>query len=171
MTCAAFDAQLEDYLAGRLPVAAAEALEAHAAECARCAPILEAQSRLDLALPRELTPDPRLREEVLARIASRGSAAQRRRWFVPVAIAAGVLLVLNLTRPPVKSGQRRPVYGSPAALAAESADAQFLQLDAARAELRAAIVKAPGDVTLQRALERLDAQRRSLENLIREFES
>jgi hypothetical protein len=94
-----------------------------------------------------------------------------RRWVIPTAIAAGLLVVFGLTRPPVKSGQAPPTAGSPAAIAAERADGQFQQLDAARAELREALRSSPGDAGLRQALDRLDAQRRSLENLVQEFES
>jgi hypothetical protein len=162
---------LERYLAGALPADQAEALEAHAGACDRCATILEARSRIEVAWPTERTPDASVRQAVLARIQQHERAQRRRRWAIPVSIAATLLVVFGLTRPPVKSGQRPPVAGSPAALAVERADGEFRRLDAARAELREAIAKQPGDVMLQRALQRLDAQRQSLEHLVREFES
>lgn len=169
--CAALDAQLERYLAGTLSPGEADALELHAAECERCGPVLEARSRLDWSLIKEVAPDPLHRDRIMAQVASRRQATRRRQWFLPVAMAASALLAFGLMRPSVKSGQRSPVAGSPAAIAAERADGEFRQLDAARAELRDAIAKAPNDPMLQRALQRLDAQRKSLESLIREFES
>jgi hypothetical protein len=169
-TCRSFDAHLEAYLAGHLAAAEAEALEIHAAACDRCGPVMESRTRLPERLPLEVTPAPSHRQHVLERL---GAQRTRRRgvWWVPVAIAAGLVLAFGLMRPPVKSGQGPPVHGSPAAIAAERADGEFRQLDAARAELRDAIAKRPGDPMLQRALQRLDAQRKSLENLIQEFES
>ena len=171
ITCAALDTRLESYLAGRLSSAEAEALEAHAGGCERCAELLEHRSRLPVRLPREVPPAPADREAMLVAIGSRGKAVRRSHWFVPTAIAAGLLLAFSMLMPTAKSGQRRALAGSPAALAAERADGEFRQLDAARAELRAALVDAPDDPMLQRTLDRLDAQRRSLENLIREFET
>jgi anti-sigma factor RsiW len=171
ITCTVLDSQLESYLAGRLGAAEAEALEAHAGGCERCAELLEQRSRLTIQLPREVQPAPATREAVLAAIGARGKVARRNRWFVPAAIAAGLLLAFSVMMPTTKSGQRRTFAGSPAALAAERADGEFQQLDAARAELRAALVAAPDDPMLRRTLDRLDAQRRSLENLIREFET
>ena len=170
-TCAIVEAQLEQYLSGGLSASDSEALELHAAECAHCGPIMEARTRLDQVLPKEVAPDPARRTVVLAAVASRRAASRRRRWWVPVATAAGLLLAFGLLRPNTKSGQLPPVAGSPAAIAAERADGEFRQLDAARAELREAITKSPGDPMLVRALERLDAQRKSLEHLIQEFES
>ena len=170
-TCATVAAQLEPYLAGQLSEADSEALELHASECDRCGPLLEERGRLDLALAREVAIDPVHRDRVMTRIASRQRAVTRRQWWVPVAMAASALLVFGLLRPPVKSGQGPVVEGSPAAIAAERADGEFRHLDAARAELRDAIAKSPDDPMLHRALERLDAQRKSLENLIREYES
>lgn len=170
-TCTVFDARVELYLAGELSPGEVEALEQHASECERCGPVMESRTRLDQALGKELAPDPVHRDVVLAAVAARRSRSRRRQWWVPAAMAAGVLMALGLLRPDVKSGQRPPVEGSPAALAAERADGEFRQLDAARAELRDAIAKSPSDPMLLRALERLDAQRKSLENLIQEFES
>jgi hypothetical protein len=170
-TCAVFDAQMERYLSGSLSAAEAEALELHAGECERCGPVMESRTRLERVLPPELVPDPARRDAVLTAIATRTHQARRGRWWVPAVMAAGLMLAFGLTRPRAKSGQLPPVAGSPAAIAAERADGEFRQLDAARAELRDAIAKSPRDPVLLRALERLDAQRKSLENLIQEFES
>jgi hypothetical protein len=169
--CSALNTQLDAYLAGRLGNAGAEALEAHAAGCERCGDLLEARSRLPVSLPRELPPDPGGRETLLVAIRARGTGRQRVRWWVPTAIAAGLLLALGVTMPTTKSGQGPVLAGSPGALAADRADAEFQQLDAARAELRAALVEAPGDPMLRQTLDRLEAQRRALENLILEFET
>ena len=142
------------YLAGGLPTDAMEAFEAHAGECDRCAAILERRSRLEQVLPREVTPDPHQRSRVLDRVATMQRAQRRRRWAIPMTIAASLVVVFGLTRPQVKSGQRPPVAGSPAAIAAERADGEFQRLDAAREELRAALAEQPGDAMLQRALQR-----------------
>lgn len=171
MSCAMLDSQLEDYLVGRLAPRDAERVEAHAGECERCAAILEDRSRLTVTLPHEVVPEPRHRDAVLARVSAQRKTRRRAQWFIPTAIAAGLLLAFSMIMPTTKSGQRRAPAGSPGALAVERADGEFHQLDAARAELRDAIAKAPNDPMLQRSLQRLDAQRRSLENLIREFES
>ncbi len=171
ITCVVVDAQLDRYLTGALPSSESDALELHASTCERCGPMLEERGRLDVLLARELPLEPAARDLVMTRIASQPRTTGRRHWWVPVAMAASVLLAVSVTRPGVKSGQRPQVAGSPAAIAAERADGEFRHLDAAQAELRDAIAKAPHDAMLQRALERLDAQRKSLENLIREFES
>jgi hypothetical protein len=171
MTCAELDARLPRYLDGTLEPEACEALEIHAGDCERCAPILEERTRRSVPLAFELAPGASHREAVLARVARSPHSVRSRRWAIPMAIAAGLLVVFGLTRPPVKSGQAPPAAGSPAAIAAERADGQFQQLDAARAELREALRSSPGDPGLQQALDRLDAQRRSLENLVQEFES
>jgi hypothetical protein len=170
ITCAACDAQVDAYLGGRLSEAEAAALELHASECDRCGPMLESRTRLPLALSVEVAPDPLHRERVLAQV-HRRRGRRRATWWVPVAVAAGLVLAFGLMRPPVKSGQGPAIAGSPAAIAAERADGEFQQLDAARAELRDALAKSPRDPMLLRALERLDAQRKSLENLVQEFES
>jgi hypothetical protein len=169
--CEVLGQQLDRYLAGQLSDVEATALEQHAAGCERCGPLLETRSRLDQRLTTEVSPDPADRRRVLDRIVARRSARRGRRWVMPLAIAAGLVLAFGLTRPPVKSGQRPTIEGLPAAMAAERADSEFRRLDAARAELRDALAKQPGDPILQQALERLDAQRKSMENLIREFES
>ena len=57
------------------------------------------------------------------------------------------------------------------ALAIERADAELKALDAAEAELSAALRAAPGDGDLQTALSRIVLQRKALEALIKEFES
>jgi hypothetical protein len=169
--CEVLGQQLDRYLAGQLPDVEATALEEHAAGCERCGPLVETRSRLDQRLPTEVSPDPADRKRVLDRIVARGRARRRRRWVMPVAIAAGLVLAFGLTRPPVKSGQRPPADWLPATMAAERADGEFRRLDAARAELRDALTRQPGDPMLEQALARLDAQRKAMENLIREFES
>ena len=127
--CSTVDAQLDAYLRGSLPEAEATALERHAAECARCGPLVEERSRLDLLLPKEVAPPPHQRERVLARVAAHGRS-HRARWWIPAAMAAGLLLAIGLMRPPAKHGQRPATPGLPAAMAAERADGEFQRLDA-----------------------------------------
>lgn len=171
MDCAQRDALLPEYLAGRLDADQAEAFEEHAAHCARCAPIVEAATRPGFTLPAELAPPDLVRRRVLEAI-DRGAGARSGfpRWILPAAAAALVLLVLNLGAPPRKSGQV-PVRTPSSAMAAERADAELKALDAAEAELSAALRASPDDGDLKAALSRLALQRKSLEALIKEFES
>ncbi len=168
--CTALDAHLADYLAGRLDDATASALERHAGECDRCAALLEARTRLDVTLPPELDPPPALRAAILAH-PPRRRPARRVRWLVPPALAAMLLLGLMFTRPVTKGAQGRPVENVPGAMAASRADGEFARLATARGEVAAALRASPGDRALQDALDRLDNQRRTLENIVREYES
>lgn len=168
--CPALDAHLDDYLAGRLDEATATALEAHAGGCDRCAGLLEARTRLDIALPSEIEPPPALRAAVLAHVPRR-VGFRRARWLVPPALAAMLLLGLMLTRPVTKGAQARPSDNLPGAMAASRADGEFARLAKARGEVAAALRASPGDPALQDALDRLDNQRRILEDIVREYES
>lgn len=164
------DTRLDAYLAGALTAAEAEALEAHAAECEACAALLDARTRLPITqLAREIVPDPAVRDAVMQAV--RALPRQRAsRWLLPAAIAAGVLVAITLARPPVK-GAQSPVSVLTASLAEERTRGQLQQLDAAREEIRLALVDAPDDLDLLAARDRLAAQRNALANLVKEFSS
>lgn len=164
--CRELDRRLADYLAGRLDDAAATALEEHAAECERCAARLEVATRLPVTLPGEVAPPAAVRAAVLERIAPK----DHRRWWVPAAIAATLVIGFALTRPADKRAMI-PHSANPAAIAAARADGEFARLAAARTEIVAALREAPGDADLEAALARLDVQRRQLEAILREFET
>lgn len=170
ITCAAFDAQIGAYLACGLTVREAEALESHAAECDRCGPILEVRGRLDVALPPELPVAGSHRAMVLSRVAMNRRDRKHSRWLIPTTIAAGLVMVFALATPGTKSAQRSGMSPS-GQLATSRADAQFKELEAARAELTRALADAPDDPHLKSALSRLDAQRRALASLVKEFDS
>lgn len=171
MDCAQVDALLPEYLSGRLDADRADAFEEHAAHCARCAPIVDAATRTGVTLPAELAPPDLVRRRVLEAIDARPRArAGLPRWAIPAVAAALVLIALNLGAPPRKSGQV-PMRTPSSALAIERADAELKALDAAEAELSAALRTAPGDGDLQTALSRIVLQRKALEALIKEFES
>ncbi len=166
--CTTLDRQLDDYLAGRLAEEDAVALESHAGGCDRCAALLEPLTRLDVTLPLELTPPPELRSAVLAVVAPR---SRRFRWLIPPAIAAALLLAFAIATPTPKSALAPPEPDRSAQLAARRADREFRQLAVARREVEAALASSPASGELRDALARLDAQRRALENLVREFDS
>ncbi len=170
MNCDDLDRLLADYLAGRLDDPTAIALEEHAGGCAGCAERLEASTRLPLALPRDVAPPAAVRQAVLDRITASRSPARQRRWWVPAAIAATLVIGFAVTRPASKSAMI-PRSANPAAIAASRADGEFTRLDAARREIEAALRASPGDADLEAALARLDAQRRQLANIVMEFES
>lgn len=162
------DGQLADYLAGRLAEADAEALEAHAGSCERCGALLEAATRLELDLSAAVAPPPEIRAAVLGQLHPR--RLPTRRWLVPAAIAATLVIGFALTRPTPKSAMI-PRSANPAAIAASRADGEFDRLATARREVEAALRVDPGNGELEAALVRLDDQRRRLERLVMEFES
>jgi hypothetical protein len=168
--CTRLDEALPAYLAGRLAAADAEALEAHAGDCARCGPKLEAATRLDLALPIEIAPPDLVRARVLAAVRPGTRASRVPRWVIPAVAAAMALVVINLSLPRRK-GAQAPVRSPSAALAVERADAQFKALDAAERELTAALRASPADASLKDALARLAMQRKALQALVKEYDS
>jgi anti-sigma factor RsiW len=167
--CDTLDRQFDEYLAGRLAPEAAQAIEDHAGACERCAPMVEQRTRLTVALPVEVSPPAGLREAVLHHVVAHPRGRQRR-WLVPAAIAAGLVIGFALLRPTPKRAMM-PASANPAAMAAARADGEFHRLATARSEVEAALRQSPGDAELEAALVRLDAQRRRLENLVLEFES
>lgn len=88
-----------------------------------------------------------------------------------MAIAAGVVLTALVLTPERKPAQQPAGEGSPAALARASAAPPLAMLDAAAAELSAALEAAPNDPGLEDALARLESQRSSLLTLVEEFDS
>lgn len=69
-TCQQMEANVDAYLAGALSSEASEALEAHAAECARCGPLLETRTRLPYAFAPEIAPPGAVRARVLSGVES-----------------------------------------------------------------------------------------------------
>lgn len=167
--CTDLDRRLADYLAGRLDPTAAAALEDHAGACDRCAALLEEATRPAVDLAPEVAPPAAVRASVMARV-TRASRRRERRWLVPTAIAATLVIGFALTRPAPKRAMV-PRSANPALIAAARADGEFERLAMARREVEAALRDAPGDPELEAALARLDSQRRQLEHMVLEFES
>lgn len=165
------EADRDAYLRGRLTSEALEAFEAHASGCEPCGAALEAATRLPWTVPQELPPPPDLRPRVLAARPRRRRSRPARRWWAPVAIAAGVVITALVLTPERKPAQAVPELAASAALARARASQPLAMLDAAEAELTTALAAAPGDPGLEDALARLASQRRSLLTLVEEFES
>jgi hypothetical protein len=164
------DSRIDAYLAGSPSVDPFE-IEAHAAECPACARLLEAHTRLPVEqLPREIVPDPAVRAAVMAGIGSR-SSSRARRWLMPVAIAAGLIVAFGVLRPPVKNAEPVPGAAVTEAIAMERFGTQLELLDNALKEIRSALETAPDDPDLLAAIERLEDQRTALTNLMKEFTS
>ncbi len=151
--CASFEELLDDYVDGLLDRETRTRVEAHAAACAGCARLLEAQRELLRAtagLPREIPPSrdllPGIRRAVhRASGSSRRSPAYGQPWWIGLAaallIAAGLMLVYGLSRPTsvgIASEDSTPPIARPASL---PADFRQLELEYERAteELLAAI--------------------------------
>lgn len=169
--CHQFDSMLASYLDGQASDSDAEWLERHAGECERCAAVLESATRPTLLLPREIAPPMAVRDAVLGSIAGSSRGRLRARWFVPTAIAAGLLVAFMLLQPAPKAAETRESSNPSAALAADRAAYDLGVLDAAHDELSQALRNAPGDQRIADALGRLESQRRFLESLVLEFES
>lgn len=156
--CVTLEARIATYLAGGLGPTEAEALEDHAASCARCAELLERRTRLPIALPRELPPPVATRAATLRRIAVAGRRRRTRRVALPAAIAASLLLVWGATRPADKAAMMRARESlGPLAMAESRAFAEFEALATARREVEAALAEATPD-----GRERLEARRARL---------
>ncbi len=196
--CAAFDATLVDYLAGRLTERAAERIEAHAAECVRCECVLELATRVpdaDFAPP---LPDV-VRTSVLAAVYAQPRSAATTAvgtltpsWRWPIAggalLAAAATLVLIArapeTREPRGDSARasittppEPRYGGNAAmesaarLASDRARSEFESLDAAAREIEGALQASPGDAELRVYLSAVRARRSELAQRVSEATS
>lgn len=219
LACVEVDAALPDYLAGRLDETAAEAVETHAASCARCEALLERGSReaLDaVASVAAFAPPlpPTLRAETMAAVAratppgGRATARAWRRWggagSALLAAAAVLVVVVRVhgtdagALPDALSGTASratarladgagqvvadsgpvaneplmaPVMRRAARLAGEPAQGEFQALDAAAAELEAALEAAPDDATLRDGLASVRARRAELTRQVREAAS
>lgn len=172
MYCHDVDDQLPGYLAGTLSEIAALELEAHAAECARCATLVEERTRIPLRLAVDVAPPAHVRTATLSRVGRQRRIQGLRRW-VPVAVAATVVLALALGRPQSKSAMMRArETHSPLAMAESRAFEEFQRLAAARAELTGALTSATPDdrLRLEEALHRIDQQYQRLVTLVQEFE-
>lgn len=199
--CAAFDARQAAYLAGVLREAEAEQHEAHAAVCARCEAQLEAATRVPVAsfapvLPPALRAST-LAAVSSARAPRAGGAMHRAltRWGVAggAMLAAAAALVMVVRRdavPPAADAvvdvaivdsnripgmdddlALRPSMRRAAHVAGEPARAEFQQLDAAAAELEAALVAAPDDRDLRDGLASVRARRDELSRRVKEASS
>ncbi|MES2521799.1 MAG: zf-HC2 domain-containing protein [Gemmatimonadota bacterium] len=198
--CAAFDASLPGYLAGRLNEADAIELETHAAECERCEAILETATRRDVTafappLPAEL------RSATLAAVGSgadaplvRSISASRgaRRWRIGgsvAALAAAAALALMVSRRDTTDTYGpegvvprtldtasaafggNPVQQGAARLASEGARAEFESLDAAAHEIEQALQAAPDDPELRSYLSSVRARRDELAQRVKQATS
>lgn len=144
MTCSELDQQLDDFLDGRLPAAAAAAVEAHLASCGDCRAQAEALRRVlavAAALPREIRPAHTLWPAIAARLPARHAvvplrSTHQRRW-IPLAAAATVLIAVTalltarLVREPPQLAEDP---GTAAAAAAQLAAAREYELAAADLE-------------------------------------
>lgn len=184
-SCADFDRDLPSYLEGALADAEAERLEAHAAECARCEPLMEAATRradtFAPALPWTV------RDATLNTIAiSRVNDAHRirARWLTGTGVlAAAALLSIFVSRESPVSvvdsarGVREavvadnPMVRIASQLADDEAKAQFAELDAAASELEIALVTAPNDRELRAYLNSVRARRDELARRVKEAKS
>lgn len=193
--CAACDAGLADYLAGRMSERDAERVEAHAAGCARCERILDRATRIPVAdfvpsLPvaaranvlAAVTP-PARRTQSGARIAS---------WRGPLAggalLAAAAALLLIARSPSTSEPQGDSARASrdrlpdlsydgnaamerAARLASDRAQAEFESLDAAAREIEGALQVSPGDADLRAYLSTVRARRGELMQRVKEATS
>lgn len=172
--CVTLEASIGAYLAGRLAPAEAEAIEAHAASCDRCAELLEARTRLPVALPREVPPPTATRAATLRRVAVATRRRRTRRVVLPTAIAASLLVVWGVTRPADKAAMMRAREAlSPMAMAESRAFAEFEALATARREVEEALAEAPPEARqrLEAQRDRLARQYDQLVALVQAFES
>jgi hypothetical protein len=98
MTCEQFDLLLDDYLERKLDAAMAGAAADHLATCAACrvrTDELRALLAAAATLPRDIQPPRNLWPEIAARLASRQPRALTWKRWVPLAIAATVLVAVT----------------------------------------------------------------------------
>ena len=196
--CATFDATLPDYLAERCTDREADAVEAHAAACARCEAMLDGATQVAVTSFAPPIPE-RVRASTLATIAAmpphtagRLTAAFRSapRWrlgagLALMAAAAAIVIVAR----PADYGVRRPpnqlevaapaaqLYGRNAAmqraaqLASDRARGEFESLDAAAQELERALQVDPGDAGLRDYLSAVRARHSELMHRVKEATS
>jgi len=172
--CVALDARIGAYLAGRLAPDEAEAIEAHAASCDRCAELLEARTRLTVALPRELPPPIATRTATLRRAAIATRRRRTRRVVLPAAIAASLLVAWGVTRRADKAAVMRSREAlSPLPMAESRAFAEFEALATARREVEEAVAQASPEARqrLEAQRDRLARQYDQLVALVQAFES
>ena len=109
MSCAEVRARLHAYVDGELPVSEITALDAHCAECERCAPLVHDERAFRLLLrrqPREPAP-PELRAKIHRRLRRERRVTTARPWVlvsaaaVAAAIVASVLLPSTRQTPPL----------------------------------------------------------------------
>ncbi len=165
MTCAELDLDIDAYLRGDLDDQRATELELHAASCARCEAVLDAAT-IPGVMP-DIAPPPTLRADTLAAVQRARTAHGRRRWTLPVGVAAAAVLVLMVLQPAPKRAADNP--GNPVTSIAESrARPELAELDAAERELNAALQAEPDDADLRGYLAAVTARRAALTRLVRE---
>ncbi|MEO5825579.1 MAG: zf-HC2 domain-containing protein [Gemmatimonadales bacterium] len=164
MRCADANA-VRRYLAGELDPGDAISLELHAAGCAACgAQLLAAVIPGVTGLPREIAPPRGLRDATLA--AMQRAHPRRRRWIVPVALAAAAAVVLMVIQPAPKKAATR--LNPTAAVAARRAQPELAALDRAEQELVDALAASPDDPELHAYLTTVQARRAAIARLVRE---
>jgi hypothetical protein len=170
MTCERVSAQLVAYLAGVLPEAEAASIEVHASGCARCEAALEAATRIDVAAFAPAVPTDR-RAHILAAVAAT-TVAPSRRWRGLAAVAAVATMAAALV---LMTERRAPNAASTlagaTAMARAQAASEFQSLDAAAAELEAALKAAPTDTDVQSYLDAVRARRAELVEKVAEAAS
>jgi anti-sigma factor RsiW len=172
--CAGLAARVDGYLAGTLPPGDAEALEAHAAGCDRCAVTLEACTRLPMALSREVPAPDAVRAATLRRVREAHRRRRIRRVVIPAALAASMVLAWGVTRPADKAAMMRARESqSPMAMAESRAVPEFEALARARATVERALAEAPPAERprLEAERARLARQYDRFVTLVQEFET
>jgi hypothetical protein len=189
--CAALDQSLDRYLAGGLAEQDALALEEHAAGCAACGAALEAATRRDWcfapAVPealRHTTLD--AVERKAAQMRTRSSRNHRIIGYVTglSSLAAAVLIAVllrssssapsadgNVASTESLSAEGAGVVAVVERIAGETAKSEFIALDAAAAELSAALTRAPEDLELLEYLAAIRARRNELQRRVAEAAS
>ncbi len=105
MTCSEFEARLQLYVDGELPLVETGAADAHAAECSRCAGRVHGERgfrRLLRRQPREAAP-PELRARIVDHVRRAERRAVLRPWLVAPALAAiAAILAVVLLLPALR---------------------------------------------------------------------
>lgn len=169
MTCHEFNDRLAPYLAGTLSEPECRTLESHVADCATCEAKLGALTRIPIAA-QVIVPPIGLRATTLGAVTARRAASRRRRWIVTGAVAVSAAMVLLAIQPAGKRAQDVP-GGASILYATERAKPEFEALNAAAAEVDAALRAQPDDAALRAFKGTIEERRSAIARQIREAAS
>lgn len=169
MTCTEFDQRFTAYLAGALPDADARDVEWHAAHCTACEATLDAITRPPIAA-RRIDPPGELRSITLRAVAARRAKSRRWHWIMTGAAAASAAIVMLAIQPARKRAQDVP-GGASIRYATENAKPEFDALNAAAAEVDAALRMYPDDASLRAFKGTIEERRIAIARQIREAAS